>query len=85
MLGNIAKGLMEGATPMITNIVAMHKVGKFEFNYFSINNLKFQDSCNEQESRVGLSVSGPGSVNKVLTDIKIFFELIFYHLESQDA
>ena len=41
MLGNIAKGLMEGATPMITNIVAMHKVGKFEFNYFSINNLKF--------------------------------------------
>ena len=27
MLGNIAKGLMEGATPMISNLVAMHKVG----------------------------------------------------------
>ena len=31
MIGNIAKGLMEGAGPILNNLIAMHKVGLIDF------------------------------------------------------
>ena len=37
MLGNIAKGLMEGAGPMLTNLVAMHKVHNSVIEFLNEN------------------------------------------------
>ena len=37
LLGNIAKGLVEGASPMITNIIAMHKVKQNQLKLFFNN------------------------------------------------
>ena len=36
MIGNIAKGLLEGAGPMLNNLVAMHKVCTYDVEYINL-------------------------------------------------
>ena len=55
LLGNLARGLVEGASPMIANIMAMHKVIKW-FQKEKILFFYSQDSISKSEVHYGVAV-----------------------------